>query len=112
MKISKGDIFLANLNPQRKKEIRKIRPVLVIQNDIFMENGYPTTLIMPLSTELIDDAKPLRYRIRKREKLQKDSDVLIAHIRAIDNNRFIEYLGKVSDKEIEEILQLLDDIIK
>ena len=112
MKISKGAIYLANLNPQRKKEVGKIRPVLVIQNDILFENGYPTTLIMPLTTDLVDESYPLRYRITKREKLKEDSDVLIAHVRAIDNARFIEYLARVTPKELEEILQALDDIIK
>ena len=112
MKISKGAIYLANLNPQRKKEIGKVRPVLVIQNDILYENGYPTTLVMPLTTDLVDDSYPLRYRITKREKLAEDSDVLIAHVRAIDNERFIEYLAKVTENEMEEILKNLDVIIK
>ncbi len=103
---------MANLNPQRKKEVGKIRPVLVIQNDILFENGYPTTLIMPLTTDLVDGSYPLRYRITKREKLKEDSDVLIAHVRAIDNARFIEYLARVTPKELEEILQSLDVIIR
>ena len=112
MKISKGDIYLANLNPQRKKEVGKVRPVLIIQNDIFVENGYPTTLIMPLTTDLIDESYPLRYRITKREKLKQDSDVLIAHVRAIDNERFIEYIAKITNEEMNEILKCLDEIIK
>ncbi len=112
MKISKGAIYLANLNPQRKKEVDKVRPVLVIQNDILFENGYPTTLIMPLTTDLVDDSFPLRYRITKREKLKEDSDVLIAHVRAIDNERFIEYLAKVTQNEMDVILQSLDMIIR
>ena len=84
----------------------------MIQNDILYEDGYPTTLIMPLTTDLVDDSFPLRYRITKREKLKEDLDVLIAHVRAIDNARFIEYLARVTPKELEEILQALDDIIK
>ena len=65
-----------------------MRPVLVVQSNYINDNNYPTTIIIPFSTKLIDQAQPLRYRIKKRENLHQDSDALIAHIRAIDNDRF------------------------
>jgi len=68
----RSEIWLANLNPSKKaNEIGKIRPVLIFQNDELNRSSYPTTVILPLSTVLIDDAKPLSYRVSKRENLKK-----------------------------------------
>ena len=40
-----------------------------------------------LPAPLIDDAEPLRIRVKAREKLTRESDLLIDQIRAIDNRR-------------------------
>ena len=66
---------MANLNPKRGSEVGKLRPVLVIQTDMFNEVFHPTVIVLPLSTQLIDDAYPLRLGIQKRDKLEKDSDL-------------------------------------
>ena len=56
-----------------------MRPVVVFQNNELNHSDYPTTIIIPLSTSLVDDA-PLRMRISKREDLQKDSDIVVTQI--------------------------------
>ena len=112
MTASRGDIWLINFNPTKKSnEIGKIRPALVLQNDELNSGGYPTTIVLPLTTHLIDDAKPLRYRILKSEKLEQDSDLLIAHIRSIDNSRFIEKLTSLDEKQMLIIKKLLDEVL-
>jgi mRNA interferase MazF len=105
MMVSRGEIYLAN-------EVGKMRPVLVIQSDLINKNSYPTTIIIPLSSQLIDDTQPLRYRITKREKLKLDSDALIAHIRSIDNDRFVEKIAKLSYKEMQVIKKLVLETIE
>ncbi|MBU1958265.1 type II toxin-antitoxin system PemK/MazF family toxin [bacterium] len=108
----RSEIWLANLNPSKKSnEIGKIRPVLIFQNDELNRSSYPTTIILPVTTSLIDDAKPLRFRVNKREKLQKDSDILIAHIRSIDNIRLIEKVATLSENEMLEVKELLDEVL-
>ena len=112
MTLLRGDIYLANLNPQKKpNEIGKLRPVVVVQSNFINENDYPTTIVVPLSTKLIDDVSPLRYRVTKRAKLLYDSDALIAHIRAIDNGRFMEKIASLTSREIEDIRQCIDEVI-
>lgn len=111
MMVSKGDIWLVNLNPIKKNnEMGKIRPVVIYQNNELNHNDYPTTIVMPLSTSLIDDVEPLRLRINKRENLEKDSDIVIAQIRAIDNGRFIKKLGHLTKKELIKVKDLFDEI--
>jgi mRNA interferase MazF len=89
-KLKQGEIWLANLNPGRGTEPGKTRPVLIIQNQILLDVEHPSTLIVPLTTNLADKAEPLRLRIKAQGKLEKDSDLLIDQIRAIDNKRFME----------------------
>lgn len=113
MTACRGEIWLINLNPIKKNnEIGKIRPALVLQNDELNSANYPTTIILPLTTSLIDDAEPLRYRVSSRDKLEQDSDILIANIRAIDNARFIEKLAILSSKEVFYIKNLLDEVLR
>jgi mRNA interferase MazF len=85
----RGEIWLANLNPRRGTEAGKNRPVLIIQAQALNNAGHPSTLIIPLTTNLIDDAEPLRLRITARASLQRDSDLLLDQLRAIDNVRFL-----------------------
>jgi len=97
--ISHGTIWLANLNPQKGTEPGKTRPVLILQDQALLDAGHPSTIIIPLTTNLIDDAEPLRIRIKAREKLIRDSDLLIDQIRAIDNRRITS--GPIANLESE-----------
>jgi mRNA interferase MazF len=90
LKIKQGEIWLANLNPGRGTEPGKMRPVLIIQNQALLDIKHPSTLIVPLTTNLADQAEPLRIRIKAQGKLEKDSDLLIDQIRAVDNQRLIQ----------------------
>lgn len=86
-KLNFGEVWLANLNPTIETELGKMRPVLIIQDQVLLDIKHPSTLIIPLTTNLIDNAEPLRIRIKAYNKLERDSDLLIDQIRAIDNKR-------------------------
>lgn len=105
-----GEIWLANLNPTRGTEAGKCRPVLIVQNQALLDVDHPSTLIIPLTTSLIDDAEPLRLRVKAKDQLEKDSDLLVDQIRAIDNKRLIKgpllqcsegFMNKVYDAVME-----------
>ena len=100
----KGEIYLARLNPKKGNEVGKIRPILIYQTNLLNDCEHPTTIILPISTVLIDDTYPLRYRIDKRDKLEKDSDILCDQIRALDNSRIIpNLLTNLNYREMLEI---------
>jgi mRNA interferase MazF len=90
MSIKKYDIWLADLNPQIGTEPGKVRPVLIIQSDLL--NGiHPSTLICPITTNVISNTEILRLNLRKElTKLTYNCDILIDQIRSIDNNRLIK----------------------
>ena len=106
MDLNRCDIVGINLNPKKGDEIGKIRPCIVISNDD--ENQIlDTIIVMPLSTVLIDDMLPYRLRLSKRDKLEKDSDILINHIRTISKKRVTSKIAKITDDEYKLIIKNL-----
>jgi len=85
----RGQVWVADLNPRRGTEPGKTRPVLIVQAQALLDAGHPSTLVAPLTTRLLDEAEPLRIRIAAAGHLQRDSDVLIDQLRAIDNRRLV-----------------------
>jgi len=111
-KLNWGEIWLADLNPRIGTESGKTRPVLIIQNQALLDVGHPATLIIPLTTNLIDGAAPLRLRVAAHERLKADSDLLIDQLRAIDNNRLLDGpLGRCSDELMKNVLSAVLELI-
>lgn len=107
--MKRGEIYLASLNPKKGDEIGKIRPVVIYQSDMLNDIDHTTTIVIPLSTKLIDDAYPLRYRIEKREALDYDSDIVIDQIRSIDNQRLTSNaIASLYPYEMDDV----DDMVK
>ncbi|MBI2778922.1 MAG: type II toxin-antitoxin system PemK/MazF family toxin [Gammaproteobacteria bacterium] len=111
----RGSVWLANLNPGRGTEPGKIRPVLIVQSQALLDAEHPSTLVVPLTTHLIEDAEPLRLRIAAQSDLDKESDLLLDQLRAIDNKRLIqgpllqctsEFMRRV-DQALIEVLDIL-----
>lgn len=97
--LNHGDVWLANLNPGRGTEPGKTRPVLIVQSQALLDALHPSTLVLPLTTALIDDAEPLRLRLPAQGRLEKKSDVLVDQLRAMDNRRLIDGPLCACDKE-------------
>jgi mRNA interferase MazF len=108
----RGGIYLAKLYPTKGHEPGKTRPVLVVQSDMLNEVGHTTIIVIPLATQLIEGAYPLRYRIDRRQKLDKISDLLCDQIRALDINRLLpEKLASLSEREMLEVEQQVELIL-
>lgn len=107
-----GEIWLANLNPGRGSEPGKIRPVLILQNQALLDADHPSTLIVPLTTNIIDAAEPLRLRVTAQGGLKKDSDLLVDQLRAIDNRRLIDGpLLRLDAQAIVRVYQAVAEVL-
>jgi mRNA interferase MazF len=111
--IRRYDIWLADLNPQRGTEAGKVRPVLVVQTDL-LNRHHPSTLVCPITTNVIKEADLLRVNVRRTSSgLERNSDIMIDQLRAIDNRRFIERLGRIdktTQSKVMECLRLILDL--
>ena len=106
MAYKKGDIVVVNLNPKKGHEVGKIRPAVIISNDD--ENDILDTIVlMPLSTDLIDDMEPYRMRISKREELKYDSDILINQIRTLSKRRIGRKIASITKEEYALLIEML-----
>ena len=94
MRIKQFDIWIADLEPQRGTETGKIRPVLVVQTSLLKD--HPSTVICPITTNVISSTEILRVHIKKGiANLKSDSDIMIDQIRAIDNLRLTQKVGEL-----------------
>ncbi len=110
----RGEGWLANLNPnpRRGTEPDKTRPVLIVQAQALIDAGHPSTLIVPLTTNLIEDAEPLRVRVPAQGSLRRDSDLLIDQVRAIDNQRLVQGpLVRLDEELMTTVAQALGEVL-
>lgn len=106
MDYKRGDIVTVNLNPKKGHEVGKVRPAVIISgND--ENNMLDTLILMPLSTDLIEDMDPYRLRITKRDKLNQDSDILINQIRTLSKQRIGEKIAQLNDSEYDLVIKSL-----
>jgi len=109
----RGEVWLADLNPRLGTEPGERRPVLIVQAQSLLDAGHPSTLVIPLTTNLIDEAEPLRIRVVAQGSIRRNSDLLIDQLRAIDNKRLVDGpladLGETAMERVgAAILEVLD----
>lgn len=109
----RGEVWLADLNPRRGTEPGKSRPVLIVQAQALLDANHPSTLVIPLTTNLIDDAEPLRIRISPQGSLRRASDLLIDQLRAIDNRRLVEGpLVQLEAEQMERVGRAMREVLE
>lgn len=95
MEIKRGDILLVNFEPVKGSEQGRIRPAIVIQNNI-LNKFSPLTIVAPVTSKVYDKEYPTNVFIKKEESaLDNDSTVLLNQIRTIDKRRIIRKLGSL-----------------
>lgn len=83
----RGEIWTANLNPTRGREIGKIRPVLIIQADELVDAGMPMVVVLPLTTKVYPEFKLWRISVPARDRLRESCQVVVDQPRALDRTR-------------------------
>jgi len=110
----RGEVRLATLDPRRGTEPGKTRPVLIVQAQPLLEAAHPSTLVIPLTTRVVDDAEPLRVRVKAAGRLRHDSDLLVDQLRAIDNDRLLKgpllHLPAPTMKRVEDAIRAVLDL--
>lgn len=110
--MNRFDIFLANLNPGKGTEPGKIRPVVIVQTDL-LNPVHPSTVVCPITTQVIDmEGGLLRVGVRSvTSGLEKPSEVMVDQLRALDNRRFIQKIGRLSESEQTNLARALRTVL-
>ena len=114
MAINQFEIWIADLNPQIGTEPGKTRPVLAVQTTLLNKIPHPSTIVCPITTNVIKNSEILRIHLKKgMANLQQDCDIMIDQIRAIDNKRLIKKVGVLPIEfigSIKENLMIILDL--
>lgn len=86
----RGEVWVANLNPTRGREIGKIRPVLVVQNDALDATVSPMVVCLPITSQVYPGFGRWRVHIPARERLLRPCQVITDQPRSLDRSRFGE----------------------
>jgi len=98
------DIWLVNLNPSKGTEAGKVRPAVIIQTNLLNQYNHPSTLVCPITSNCSEKENLLRVKLDQDQTgLEKESEVLVDQIRALDNRRFIQKLGRLDQVKTEEL---------
>ena len=95
MEITRGNIFIADLNPVQGSEQGGVRPVLIVQND--RGNRFsPTVICAAMTSRVGKNDLPTHVWISARDSgLQSDSLVLCEQIRTIEKRRLRTKVGHI-----------------
>lgn len=104
MEIRRGHLYIVDFNPRVRTKPGKLRPAVALQSDLVNEAGYPSTIVVPATTRLVDDPGLLRLRLRKGQGgVSRDSDLLLGQLIAVANESFRREIGVLSDAVMAEI---------
>jgi mRNA interferase MazF len=100
----RGDIWWADFGIPFGSEPGFRRPVLVLQNDAFIKSKISTIVVIPFTTNMLLENAPGNVLVEKEESgLSKDSVIVVSQIYAIDRQRLIESVGKISKATLSEV---------
>jgi mRNA interferase MazF len=103
--MSQYDIILVNLDPTVGHEMQKARPCVIVSPDE-LNNQLATLIIVPMTT--VSHPYPTRVPVT----LDKKSGwIVLDQIRTIDKKRIIKTLGKLNQKEITEIKNIINEML-
>ena len=100
-----GEIYYCDLGRGKGSVQSKLRPVLIVQNDIGNENG-PTTVVAAISSVIKKMYMPTHIILDRTCGLKEKSIVMLEQIRTIDKSSELgEYIGAVRDTQTREAIK-------
>ena len=104
--MKRGEIYLVNFGKKYNSEFGKVRPALIVQNDIANRNiekvAYKGVTVIPLTTNITGG--DIRVHIAKRDALEKESEICINEICTLDKSRMVsECLTVMTESEMDEV---------
>ena len=103
MKLERGTVVLASLDPTRGREQRGTRPCVVVSDTAVVEDQrFPLLAVVPISSTAGDGAFYPALEAG-RSGLRRRSYALVDQVRSIDKRRIATVFGKLAEGEIAAI---------
>ena len=103
----RGEIYLVNFGKKYNSEFGKVRPALIIQNNIANRNIdkvlFKGVTLIPLTTMI--SGGTLRVLISKRDALEKKSEICVNELCTLDQSRINleRQLTILTQEEMQEV---------
>jgi mRNA interferase MazF len=108
MRIIRGHLYIVDCSPGIQTKPGKLRPAICVQSDLVSEAAYPSTIVVPTTSRLVQDGGFLRLRLPKGVcGLAKDSDLLMGQLIAVANASFKRDLGPLPQDLLTELISRL-----
>lgn len=92
-----------NLEPTLGSEIGKVRPCVIVQNNIGNKFS-PTTIIIPITSKIYTKEYPTNISLPKQiSNLEKESTILTNQIRTLDKKRVVNKLSSLPEEYMKKI---------
>lgn len=104
--VTRGDVWLAALDPTLGSEIQKTRPCVLI-SPAEMHDYLRTVIAAPMTT----GSRPAPYRIAVTFQ-GKQGLILLDQIRALDKQRLVRRLGRVGSQTLNATLATLREMFE
>jgi len=102
--MTRGELWWVDLGVPFGSESGFRRPVVILQNDFFNKSQIKTTIILPLSSNMMLADAPGNIIITKKEsKLNKESVIVLSQVKVVDRARLIEKISKIDRTIMEKI---------
>ena len=99
----RGEVHLVSFDPTVGAEIRKTRPALVIQNDVF-NRWSPVTIVAAITSRFEEPVYPTEVPLVPPEgNLENPSVVLLNQIRTVDRRRLVRRLGRLRPDSMRRV---------
>ena len=107
MKVERGEIWLANLDPTKGSEQAGTRPIIIFQ-ETTISKFTSTIITIPLTTNLRRAALPSCFLIPNGQGgLNQDSVALCHQLRVLDKTRLIKRLGHLDLETTSELERIV-----
>jgi len=102
--VKRGEVHLASLDPTVGREIRKLRPCLVVSPDE-LNRHLGTVIVAPMTTR--GTAYPYRVPCRFGGKV---GQIVLDQIRTVDRARLVRRLGRLAPATLRTALTRLQEM--
>jgi mRNA interferase MazF len=109
LKIRRGDIWWADLDPTQGREQAGRRPVLVLSQDVFNERS-GTVIAVAITSQEPSAGFPLTLELSE-AGLPKRSWVKISQIRVLSVQRLDTKIGEATPEQLQAVIEGLYEII-
>jgi mRNA interferase MazF len=108
--LKRGDVVLVNLNPTIGSETGKVRPCVIIQNDVGNKYSPVTIVAVIASQKRLSQKYPVDVWVEIGEGgLDVPSIIQLDQIRTVDKKRLVRKVGHLIDsvmKEVDEAIKI------